>query len=102
VEITISLRDTEDGRVRIEEIRRPGPDETEQSVTAAMVLAEEMLLLLDDLGETEASELLRYGQLNSNISCGLMRTIAQCTNTIGTTARVPCQALRTAAIGHYV
>ncbi len=55
MEITISLRDAEGGRVRIEEIRRPGPDETEQTVTAATVLADEMLLLLDDLGETEVS-----------------------------------------------
>ena len=55
MEITISLRDTEGGRVRIEEIRRHGPDETEQSVTAATILADEMLLLLEDLGETEVS-----------------------------------------------
>jgi hypothetical protein len=55
VEITINLRDTEGGRVRIEEIRRPGPGETEQSVTAATILADEMILLLDDLGETEVS-----------------------------------------------
>ena len=55
MEIKISLRDAEEGRVRIEEIRRPGPDETAQSITAATVLADEMLLLLDDLGETEVS-----------------------------------------------
>jgi hypothetical protein len=55
VEITIRLRDAEGGHVRIEEVRRPGPDETEQCVTAASLLADEMLLLLDDLGETEVS-----------------------------------------------
>lgn len=58
MEITISLRDADGGRVRIEEVRRPGPDETEKSITAATVLADEMLLLLDDLGETETSSAL--------------------------------------------
>jgi hypothetical protein len=58
MEITISLRDTEGGRVRIEEVRRPGPDETARSITAATVLVDEMLSLLDDFGETEASSAL--------------------------------------------
>jgi len=58
MEITISLRDTEGGRVRVEEVRRPGPDETEWSITAAAVLVDDMLSLLDDLGETEASSAL--------------------------------------------
>ncbi len=55
MEITISLRDAEEGCVRIEEIRQPGPDETELSITSATVLADEMLLLLENLGETGAS-----------------------------------------------
>ena len=53
MEITIRLRDSDGGCVQIEEIRLPGPDETERSVTATTVLAEEMLLLLNELGETE-------------------------------------------------
>ncbi len=55
MEITISLLDTEDGGVRIEEIRTPGPEESERSVTTATALADEMLLLLNELGETEDS-----------------------------------------------
>ncbi len=55
MEITISLRDAEGGCVRIEEIRQPGPNETDRSVTAATVLADEMFLLLENLGETDAS-----------------------------------------------
>jgi len=50
---TITLRDTEDGQVQVEEIRYPATDETDQSVTVATALADEMLSLLDKLGDTE-------------------------------------------------
>ena len=53
MKITITLHDTEDGQVEIKEIRHPGPDETDQSVTVATTLADEMLSLLDQLGDTE-------------------------------------------------
>lgn len=53
MEITIILRDDEDGQVQVEETRRPGPGEDDQSVTTATVLADEMFSLLDELGEEE-------------------------------------------------
>ena len=55
MEIIITLRDGDSGQVQIEEIRRPALDETEQSVTVASALAEEMFSRLAELGETEAS-----------------------------------------------
>ena len=54
MEIIIILRDGDSGQVQIEEIRRPALGETEQSVTVASALAEEMLSRLAELGEAEA------------------------------------------------
>ncbi len=54
VEIIIKLRDGDGGQVQIEEIRRPGADETEESVTIASALADEMLSLVSELGDTDA------------------------------------------------
>ncbi len=54
VEIIITLRDDDDGQVQIEEIRRPGVDETEESVTVASALADEMLSVMSELGDTDA------------------------------------------------
>jgi len=53
MEIIITLRDAEDGQVAVEEVRLPYPGETEKSVTVATALADEMLSLMDNLGETE-------------------------------------------------
>jgi len=53
MKITITLSDTEDGHIKIEEIRHPETNETDQSVTVATALADEMLSLLDQLGNTE-------------------------------------------------
>lgn len=52
MEITIVLRDTEDGQVKVEETRRPGPGEEEGAVTTTTILADEMMSLLDKLGES--------------------------------------------------
>jgi len=53
VEIVITLRDEAEGHVVIEEARKPGSGETEASVTVASALAEEMLALVETLGEAE-------------------------------------------------
>ncbi len=53
MKITITLQDDAEGRVRVEEVRRLGPGEHQGSVTAASALAEEMLAILDELGEAE-------------------------------------------------
>ncbi len=53
MKITITLQDDAEGRVRVEEVRRPGPGEHQEAVTAASALAEEMLAILDELGEAE-------------------------------------------------
>lgn len=54
MEITITLRDAADGHVLIEETRQPALGETEESVTVASALAEEMLALVEALGEADA------------------------------------------------
>ena len=54
MEIIITLRDDDDGQVRIEEIRHLAAGETAESVTVASALAEEMLKLVGELGEAEA------------------------------------------------
>ena len=54
MEITITLRDDADGHVVIEETRQPAPGEMEESVTVASALAEEMLALVETLGEADA------------------------------------------------
>ena len=51
MKITITLEDDDNGEVRIEEIRQLALNE--QEVTAASVLAEEMLSLLSEYGESE-------------------------------------------------
>jgi len=53
MKITITLQDSEDGRVQVEEVRQPVPGEHKEAVTAASALAEEMLALLDELGDAE-------------------------------------------------
>lgn len=52
MEITIVLRDTDDGLVHVEETRHPGEGEEESSVTTATLLADEMMSLLDKLSES--------------------------------------------------
>ncbi len=51
MKITITLEDDEKGQVQVEEVRQLTDGEHE--VTAASVLAEEMLAILDALGDTE-------------------------------------------------
>ena len=51
MKITITLEDDDNGEMHVEEIRHQSPGEHE--VTAASVLAEEMLALLSEHGETE-------------------------------------------------
>ncbi len=53
MEIIITLRDEDDGQVQIEEVRRLAPGEVEQSVTVASTLADEMLCLVSELGDTD-------------------------------------------------
>jgi hypothetical protein len=53
VKITITLQDDEAGAVQVEEVRLLGPGEHTEAVTAASALAEEMLGILDELGDTE-------------------------------------------------
>ena len=50
MKVVITLDDTEDGLVQVEELRQPGLGESEQLVTVATALADEMLSLLDRLG----------------------------------------------------
>ena len=54
MEIIITLRDDSDGHVVIEETRQLAPGEAEASVTVASALAEEMLALVETLGEADA------------------------------------------------
>ncbi len=51
MKITITLQDYDNGEVKVEEVRHLSPGE--QEVTAASVLAEEMLALLSEYGEAE-------------------------------------------------
>ncbi len=51
--ITITLQDDKDGRVQVEEVRQPSSGEQEEAVTAASILAEEMLALLHEFGDTK-------------------------------------------------
>ncbi len=53
MKITITLQDDEDGAVQVEEVRHLSPWEHAEAVTAASALAEEMLGILDELGDTE-------------------------------------------------
>ncbi len=53
MKITITLQDDDNGEVQIEEVRHLNAGEHEEMVTAASALAEEMLALLDTLGEAE-------------------------------------------------
>jgi hypothetical protein len=54
VKIIITLQDDEAGAVQVEEVRYVSPGEHAEAVTAASALAEEMLGILDELGDTEA------------------------------------------------
>ena len=51
MEITITLRDTEDGQVEISETRLPFSGENLDSVNTATILAEELLKNIESLGE---------------------------------------------------
>ena len=51
MEITIRLRDTEDGQVEIEETRLPYSGETVDSVTLATALADELRKCVERAGE---------------------------------------------------
>ncbi len=52
MKITITLEDDEDGQVQVEEMRHFSLGESAEAVTAASALAEEMLSLLDTLGDS--------------------------------------------------
>lgn len=52
MKITIVLRDTDDGQVQVEETRYPGPGEEDRAVTTAIILADEIMSLLENLGES--------------------------------------------------
>ena len=56
MEITIILRDTEDGQVKIEETRLPFSGESLSTVTTATGLADELKKCVNRLGETESSQ----------------------------------------------
>ena len=51
MEIKITLRDTEDGQVEIEEIRLPYSGESIESVTIATALADELSRFVESMGE---------------------------------------------------
>jgi hypothetical protein len=53
VKIIITLQDDEAGAVQVEEVRHLSPGEHAEAITAASALAEEMLGILDKLGDTE-------------------------------------------------
>ena len=53
MEITIILRDTEDGQVEIEETRLPYSGENAQSVTTASVLSDELRKKVEEMGSVE-------------------------------------------------
>lgn len=55
MEITITLRDTEDGQVEIEETRLPFSGEKADSMTTATALADELRKCVDKLGEIETT-----------------------------------------------
>ena len=55
MEITITLRDVEDGQVEIEEILLPSSGETSESITTASVLYKELRKKLEELGEVETN-----------------------------------------------
>ena len=55
MEINITLRDTADGLVEIEETRLPYSDENIKSVTVASALADELRRFVESMGETKES-----------------------------------------------
>jgi low affinity Fe/Cu permease len=55
MEITITLKDTADGQVEIEETRLPFSGEKADSVTTATALADELQKCVDKLGEIETT-----------------------------------------------
>lgn len=56
MEITITLRDSEDGQVEIDETRLSFSGEKADSVTTATALADELRKCVDNLGETESEQ----------------------------------------------
>ena len=55
MEITITLRDTDNGQVEIEETRLPFSGEKADSITTATALADELRKCVDKLGEVETT-----------------------------------------------
>ena len=53
MEITITLKDTEDGEVEIEETRLPYSGENSQSLTTASLLADELRKKVEEMGSVE-------------------------------------------------
>ena len=53
MKIIITIEDTENGEAKVHEERLPVGGETIKSVTTATALADEMLDLMDSLGEQE-------------------------------------------------
>jgi len=54
MEIQITIKDTENGQVEIEEVRLPYSGETLESVTTASALADELNNNIQKLGEVNA------------------------------------------------
>jgi hypothetical protein len=53
MEVIITLKDTKSGHVDVEEVRLPCSGETVDSITTATTLADEILSLMDSLGDVE-------------------------------------------------
>ncbi len=53
MKIIITIEDTENGNVNVNEERLPTGGENVESVTTASALAEEMFNVMDSLGESE-------------------------------------------------
>ncbi len=51
MKIIITIEDTEDGQIRVAEIREPGEGESDETVTSAAALADAMFDTMDELGE---------------------------------------------------
>jgi len=53
MKIIITIQDTEDGHIKVSEVREPGIGEEESTVTSASAMTDAMFELMDQLGETE-------------------------------------------------
>jgi hypothetical protein len=54
MKITITIEDTEDGLVSVDEIREPAVGETEEAETVATAMVDAFFDLLDGIEETES------------------------------------------------